>query len=138
MSLPTQSFPVSAPHRWRCPKAARPECSLSRLYSWCLPSSLARRARLSPPQGLETSNHLLPSHPQRPLCLKSLQARPPGVPPSKLPPSFLQPPPTASPAARTRICAGFRGVDGAPSFVLGLHHLADGTETGALGPAYVE
>lgn len=42
-------------------------------------------------------------------------------------------PPSGAPAARTRVGAGLGGVDGAPSFVPGLHHLADPTGTGALG-----
>lgn len=58
--------------------------------------------------------------------------------PGALPPSFLEAPPSASPAACTGVCAGLRRVDGAPSFVVGLHHLADATGTGALGPAYVK
>lgn len=52
-----------------------------------------------------------------------------------LPTSFFQAPPSGSPAASTGICAGLRWVDGAPSFVLWLHHLADGTRTGVLDPA---
>lgn len=127
-------FPLRAAESSTSPRGPPPGCQarvspLPRLQPRGLTHSPDRRAGPCQPSSVpprEAATFSLPNSHPAPSPSEQYPSRVPlpSEPRPRLPPSSA----FREPAASTRVCAGLRRVDGAPSFVLGLHHLCRGVE----------